>query len=112
MSKMDINIVHIDAYAQNMESWVAMTPDNEVIGHIFMLIEKDNKIKFLDAWVHENHRRKGIFRVLWDTRWDYVQKSYKGWLVYAWCKPNSLPLLLEKGFESGEIVTYVEKVIG
>lgn len=111
MSKMDINIVHIDANAQNMESWVAMTSDSGVIGHIFMLIERNNKIKFLDAWVHEDHRRKGIFRALWDTRWGHVQENYKGWKVYAWCKPNSLPLLLEKGFESGEIVTYVEKII-
>jgi hypothetical protein len=31
--------------------------------------------------------------------------------VYAWCKPGSLPLLLEKGFTAGETCTYVEKVI-
>ena len=31
--------------------------------------------------------------------------------IYAWCKDTSLPLLIEKGFETGEIVTYVEKKI-
>ena len=34
-----------------------------------------------------------------------------GYTVYAWCKPASLPLLLEKGFDEGETCTYVEKVI-
>jgi hypothetical protein len=49
--------------------------------------------------------------MLWDTRWDYVSEKYQGYLVYAWCKENSLPLLKEKGFETGEICTYVEKII-
>jgi hypothetical protein len=76
-----------------------------------MAIEKDNKIKFLDAWVDSNFRRKGVYRLLWETRWKYVEQEYKGWLVYAWCKDTSLPLLLEKGFSTGEVVTYVEKKI-
>jgi putative hemolysin len=73
--------------------------------------EDDNKIKFLDAWVHEEHRRKVIYRTLWETRWEYAQSRYKGYKVYAWCKPASLPLLLEKGFDAGETCTYVEKII-
>jgi hypothetical protein len=50
--------------------------------------------------------------MLWDTRWEHVQTKYKGWLVYAWCKPASLPLLIEKGFDAGETCTYVEKIVG
>jgi GNAT superfamily N-acetyltransferase len=73
--------------------------------------EENTKIKFLDAWVHEDHRRKGIFRKLWDARWDYVEAKYRGYLVYAWCKPASLPLLIEKGFDAGETCTYVEKTV-
>lgn len=102
-----MNIVHIEPNGQEIEAWIALL-DNEVVGHIFMKIEPGNKIKFLDAWVHENHRRKGIFRTLWETRWQYVKENYKGYLVYAWCKDASLPLLVEKGFETGEICTYVE----
>jgi predicted GNAT family acetyltransferase len=83
----------------------------EAIGHIFMTLEKNNRIKFLDAWVDESHRRKGIYRKLWETRWEYVNENYKGWTIYAWCKDSSLPLLLEKGFNAGEVVTYVEKII-
>ena len=85
--------------------------DDEVVGHIYMKIEKDNKIKFLDAWVHPDHRRKGIYRNLWETRWNYVNENHKDHLIYAWCKDNSLPLLVENGFEIGDIVTYVEKKI-
>ena len=76
-----------------------------------MLIESENKIKFLDAWVHENHRRKGIFRKLWDTRWEYVNNNYKGYKTYAWAKPMSLPLLLEKRFQEGDNCVYVERVV-
>jgi hypothetical protein len=31
--------------------------------------------------------------------------------VYAWCKPMSLPLLIEKGFKEGDTCVYVEKKI-
>ena len=106
----DIKIIHLKSNAQQLETWIAML-NGEVVGHIYMEREENAKIKFLDAWVHEEHRLKGIFRKLWDTRWEYVKNKYKGYNVYAWCKPGSLPLLLEKGFSEGEICTYVEKVI-
>jgi hypothetical protein len=106
----EIKITHLKPNSQKTETWIAMI-ENEIVGHIFMEKEVGNKIKFLDAWVHDDHRRKGIFRMLWDTRWNYVSEQYSGYLVYAWCKENSLPLLKEKGFETGEICTYVEKII-
>jgi GNAT superfamily N-acetyltransferase len=106
----DIKIVHLKSNAQQLETWIAMV-NGEIVGHIYMEREETQKIKFLDAWVHEDHRRKGIFRMLWDTRWEYVQQQFKGYLVYAWCKPASLPLLLEKGFDVGETCTYVEKTV-
>ena len=106
----EIRIPHLKPNSQKTEAWVALL-EGEVVGHIYMEKEIGNKIKFLDAWVHDDHRRKGIFRMLWDTRWDYVSEQYSGYLVYAWCKENSLPLLKEKGFELGEICTYVEKFI-
>ena len=110
MTTDDIRIVHLKSNAQRLETWIAMI-NGEIVGHIYMEREDDNKIKFLDAWVHEEHRRKGIYRTLWETRWNYAQARYKGYKVYAWCKPASLPLLLEKGFDAGETCTYVEKII-
>ena len=106
-------IVRMKPNAQNLEMWIAYdATTREAIGHIFMMIEIGERIKFLDAWVDEAHRRKGIYRKLWETRWEYVNEEYRGYTVYAWCKDSSLQLLLEKGFEPGEIVTYVEKKIG
>lgn len=107
----EIKIIHLKANGQKgIETWVALIED-EVVGHIYMDYQNDNKIKFLDAWVHPLHRRKGIYRKLWETRWDYVNREYRGYLVYAWCKEESLSLLVEKGFSVGEISTYVEKII-
>ena len=90
--------------------WVAHI-DNQCVGYIHFILEPEKIIKFMDAWVHEDHRRKGIFRQLWNTRWNFVQQHYKGYKAYAWCKPMSLPLLLEKGFIEGDNCVYVEKII-
>jgi predicted GNAT family acetyltransferase len=106
----EIKIVHLKSYGQRLETWLAMS-HGDIVGHIYLEREEDNKIKFLDAWVHTDHRRKGIYRKLWDTRWEYVKRQYAGWKIYAWCKNGSLPLLVEKGFEAGETCTYVEKII-
>ena len=91
-------------------AWIAHT-GNTCVGHIQMQVEANETIKFLDAWVHNKFRRQGIFRSLWDVRWKYVQEEYLGYKVYAWCKPSSLPLLVEKGFEQGDVCTYVEKTV-
>jgi len=93
-----------------MHGWIAYI-DELTVGHIHMLIESDDRIKFLDAWVHEDYRRKGIFRKLWDKRWKYVKKEFNGYKAYAWAKPMSLPLLLEKGFKAGDSSVYVEMEI-
>jgi hypothetical protein len=103
-------IIHIKPNSQEIETWVAVS-GTEAIGHIYMKVESDKKIKFLDAWVHPDWRRKGVYRKLWETRWDYVNENYKDYVVYAWCKDESLSLLVEKGFNTGETCTYVEKKI-
>ena len=93
-------------------SWIAYVK-NICIGHIHMDEEANKRVKFLDAWVHEEYRRQGIYRKLWDIRWDFLHKDekYKGYTVYAWCNPMSLPLLLDNGFIEGDEWVYVEKEI-
>lgn len=107
---MKIEIVHLKSHTQGIESWIALS-ESEVVGHIYMQVEPNQRIKFLDAWVHGDYRRVGIFRSLWEKRWNYVNQEYSNHTIYAWCKENSLALLLEKGFTAGEICTYVEKKI-
>ena len=90
--------------------WIA-TMENVCVGHIRMQQEAGRRIKFLDAWVHPDYRRKGIFRKLWETRWKFVETNFRGYKAYAWAKPMSLPLLIEKGFNEGDKCVYVEKEI-
>lgn len=106
----DVKIVHLKSNAQKLETWIAMI-NGVIVGHIYMEREENKKIKFLDAWVHEDYRLNGIFRKLWDERWEHVKNKYEGHTVYAWAKPGSLPLLIEKGFNQGETCTYVDKII-
>jgi GNAT superfamily N-acetyltransferase len=108
---MNIRIVTLKMNAQNQLGWLAVSQDDVTVGHTFMLIEPNQTIKFLDSWVHDKYRRKGIFRKLWEARWKFVQQNFSGWKVYAWCKPMSLPLLIEKEFEQGETCVYVERTI-
>lgn len=106
-----IKVVFLSTNSQNIKSWIALNSKDKAVGHIFMSIEPERRIKFLDAWVAEGYRGQGVYRKMWETRWEYVKKQYSGYLVYAWCKDSSLLLLLEKGFEKGEKVTYVERLI-
>ena len=93
-----------------LHAWIAHI-DNLCVGHVHLQREANTRLKFLDSGVHENYRRQGIYRKLWDTRWEYVNKHFNDFTVYAWCKSMSLPLLIEKGFETGETCVYVEKKI-
>ena len=106
----DISILYVPSNARELLSWIAVL-NNECVGNIHLQIEPHHTIKFLDAWVHEDYRRQGIFRQLWDTRWEYVKKHFNSYKVYAWAKPMSLPLLLEKGFKAGDTCVYVSSMI-
>lgn len=108
----NLTISHVKLNSHGINMWIAIGNTNNVtVGHVCLNIEQNNILKFLDAWVHEDYRRCGIYRKLWDARWEYVYENYKGYKVYAWCKPTSLPLYLEKNFSTGEIVTYVETIV-
>ena len=107
----DFRVIKIKTNAQNLYGWIALTQTDQPVGHIFMQVEIDNKIKFMDAWVSDEFRRQGIFTALWETRWEYVQKHYNNYIAYAWALPMSINLLRKKGFEEGDTCVYMEKVI-
>ena len=90
--------------------WIAIIDDKEV-GWVNMSFLPDNTLKFEDAFVHPNYRGKGVYRKLWDTRWEYVTEHYKGIKVVAYCKPQSINLYLEKNFDIVEEVVLVQKTI-
>jgi hypothetical protein len=106
-------IVHIppSGTTQRIQhAWIAVL-DDICIGHIHLLREANQRIKFLDAWVHPDYRRNGIYKDMWLKRWDFCKKNFDGYTCYAWAKSGTLPLLLEMGFETGDEVTYVERTI-
>jgi GNAT superfamily N-acetyltransferase len=92
----EFKVIRIETNAQNLYGWVALSNTDQPIGHIFMQEELDNKVKFIDAWVHEDFRRQGIFASLWETRWEYVKENFKGYKAYAWALPTSQHLLRKK----------------
>ena len=51
--------------------WVAII-DGKEVGWVNMSFKPDNTLKFEDAFVHPDFRGLGIYRKLWDTRWEYV----------------------------------------
>lgn len=89
--------------------WIALIDEQEV-GWVNMSFLPDNSIKFEDAFVHPDHRGKGIYRKLWDTRWKYITEHYKGSRIFAYCKPPSINLYKGKGFTVVENVILVEKI--
>lgn len=93
---------------RNLLTWAAFL-NQECIGNISLEIHPGKKLKFIDAWVHPDFRRLGIYRTLWDIRWEYCINNYKGYKTFAWCKEKSFPLFKEKGYTIGEMCTYVEK---
>ena len=90
--------------------WVAIV-DGKEIGWCNMSFLPENTLKFEDAFVHPDHRGKGIYRKLWNTRWEYVTKNFKGMKVIAYCKPITLSFYKEKGFEEVHKITLVENTI-
>ena len=93
----DFKVIKIKTNAQNLYGWLALTNTDQPVGHIFMQIELDNKIKFMDAWVSDEFRRKGIFTMLWEARWKYVKEHFNKYTAYAWALPMSVGLLCKKG---------------
>ena len=95
-------------------TWIAYI-DNTAVGHIALQDVTTGGynigLGYLDAWVDNDYRRQGIFRMLWDTRWNFVGKKFQGYKVYAWCLPKSLPLLKNKGFIEGDTCVYVERIV-
>ena len=90
--------------------WIAMV-DNKEVGWCNMSFLPENTLKFEDAFVHPDYRKKGIYRKLWDTRWKYVNDNLKGMKVIAYCKPITVGFYKEKGFKEVHKITLMEKML-
>ena len=71
----------------------------------------NNILKFEDAFVLPAFRGRGIYRKLWDTRWNYVSTACKGMQVISYCKPSTQEFYKKRGFKEKYHVTLMEKQI-
>jgi predicted GNAT family acetyltransferase len=91
----------------NTFGWVAIVDDIEV-GWVNMTLLPRKVIKFEDAYVLAQHREKGLYKKLWETRWDYINIHYIGYKVVAYCKESTVDYYRKKGFEIKSITSLVE----
>lgn len=90
--------------------WIALI-DNEEVGWCNMTFLVDKTIKFEDAFIKPDQRGKGIYKKLWETRWNYVKEHFKGFRIIAYCKPITVNFYKRKGFIEKEIVTLVQNYL-
>ena len=72
-------------------------------------------ISFCDSTafnIKSENVKKNILNIIESlTGIKIIQKHFNNFTCYAWAKPMSLPLLIEKGFNQGDTCVYVEKKI-
>ena len=88
--------------------WVAVYYGKE-IGWCNMTFLPDNIIKFEDAFILPEFRGKGIYKMLWDNRMNYVNAHFGNYKLISYCKPSTLEFYKKRGFTEKEVITLVEK---
>jgi GNAT superfamily N-acetyltransferase len=89
--------------------WVAICDEKEV-GWCNMSFLPDGVIKYEDSFVHSDYRGRGIYRMLYEARDNYVTTLFKGSKIISYCKPITVEFFKKRGFIEKEIITLVEKI--
>ncbi len=112
---MDINIIGFrlptatpDPARHSSCGWIAIC-DGKEVGWCNMSFLPDNTLKFEDSFVHPDYRGKGIYKMLWEFRFNYVSEHFNNYKLMAYCKPSTLKHYKKQGFIEKEIITLVEK---
>ena len=69
--------------------------DNELAG-IVSYVEHPAVIYLCHAYVKEDHREKGIYKLLWNYRDSKIKESDK--TIYAHCNVDSLKYFINNGY--------------
>ncbi|MBL6658155.1 MAG: GNAT family N-acetyltransferase [Flavobacteriales bacterium] len=111
-SRFSIRVV-AHTHSRDFLGWVAMTTDDQAVGWVNLTFQKDKVIKFQDAFVSPEFRGRGIYKLLWDTRMQWVKDNYsgKGYSIESWCKQTSIGQFVKQDFNIGETATRVYKSI-
>ena len=89
--------------------WVAICASKEV-GWCNMTFLPDNTLKLEDSYVHPDYRGKGVYKMLFETRMNYINTHLTDYKLIAYCKPTTLSFFKKQGFIEKEIITLVEKI--
>ncbi len=84
--------------------WIALY-DNKAIGWNSLIFLSDKTVKFANAFVEKKYRGKGIYKMLWNARWEWCEKNLKGYKVTSYCLPTTYDFYKEKGWEEGHTST-------
>jgi predicted GNAT family acetyltransferase len=81
--------------------------NNELVG-IVSYVEHDSVIYLCHAYVKEEHRQNGIYKLLWNYRDSKVQETDK--TVYAHCNVDSLKYFINNGYNIEKALFKVTKI--
>jgi len=93
----------LDKYATYYGCYI----NGELVG-IVSYVEHDSVIYLCHAYVKEEHRQKGIYKLLWNYRDSKVQSTEK--TVYAHCNVDSLKYFINNGYNIEKALFKVTKI--
>ena len=93
--------------------WVGcIMHNNKEIGWCNLIFPtREYTVKYEDSFVHPDYRGRGIYKMLFERRENYVESHLKGWKIISYCKPTTLDFFKKRGFIEKEIITLVEKTV-
>ena len=89
--------------------FVAISDTQEIAGKVSFKLREGNIVRYQDAFVNENHRKKGIYKMLFDARQMYVDVNYPNHKIEAYCRDTTLEMFKKNGFEVKRNLYLVEK---
>lgn len=89
--------------------FVAISSNQDIAGKCSFKIREGDIIRYQDAYVNEEYRKKGFYSKLFDARQKYVDDNYPDYKVEAFCKDSTLKKFIDNGFKIKENLYLVEK---
>lgn len=97
-SKTQYKITQIEI-DKSIVCFVAISDTQEIAGKVSFKLREGNIVRYQDAFVNENHRNKGIYKMLFDARQMYVDINYPNHQIEAYCRDTTLNMFLKNNFE-------------
>ena len=108
--KEDISIIKIKP-SVNVVTFIALNENQEFVGQVNISVLMNNRLKLTGAYVEKKYRKKGVYRLLWNARMDYITKHFSDYDMQAYCNPQSVKMCEENGFEPTEIIQKMTKKV-